>query len=101
MSELMSVELTRADLVALKETIELTPGFEGRVQAREAIRGVLRERRRPSLLQIDETVLAAVAQRIVPIDVPTASLRSKLDRALRSARASGSTASSNPQVVNA
>ena len=100
MSELMSVELTRADLVALRETIELTPGFEGRVQAREAIRGVLRERR-PTLLRIDETVLAAVAQRIVPIDVPTASLRSKLDRALRSARATGSTASSNPQVVNA
>jgi len=100
MSELMSVELTRADLVALRETIELTPGFEGRAQAREAIRGVLRERR-PSLLRIDEQVLAAVAQRIVPVDVPSASLRSKLDRALRSARASGSTASSNPQVVNA
>ena len=100
MSELMSVELTRADLVALRETIEWTPGFEGRVQAREAIRVVLRERR-PSLLHIDETVLAAVAQRIVPIDVPSASLRSKLDRALRSARASGSTAGSTPQVVNA
>jgi hypothetical protein len=100
MSELMSVELTRADLVALRETIELTPGFEGRVQAREAIRGVLRERR-PSLLRIDETVLAAVAQRIVPIDVPSASLRSKLDRALRSGRASRSTARSNPHVVNA
>lgn len=100
MSELMSVELTRADLVALRETLELTPGFEGRVQAREAIRGVLRERRR-SLLQIDETVLAAVAQRIVPIDVPTASLRSKLDRALRSGRAGGSTPKSHPHVVNA
>jgi hypothetical protein len=59
MSELMSVELTRSDLVALRETIELTPGFEGRVQAREAIRGVLRERR-PSLLRIDEAVLATV-----------------------------------------
>ncbi len=100
MSELMSVELTRADLVALRETIELTPGFEGRVQARDAIRGVLRERR-PSLLQIDETVLAAVAERIVPIDVPTASLRSKLDRALRSARAGGSTALPSPHVVGA
>jgi hypothetical protein len=100
MSELMSVELTRSDLVALRETIELTPGFEGRVQAREAIRGVLRERR-PSLLRIDEAVLAAVAQRIVPIDVPSASLRSKLDRALRSGRASRSTVTSSPHVVNA
>jgi hypothetical protein len=100
MSELMSVELTRADLVALRETIELTPGFEGRVQARDAIRGVLRERR-PSLLQIDKTVLAAVAERIVPVDVPSASLRSKLDRALRSGRASGSTARPSPHVVNA
>ena len=90
MSEVMSVELTRADLVALKETIELTPVFEGRTEAREAIREVLRERR-PSLLWIEESILEAVARRIVPIDVPTASLRSKLDRALRDEQARGST----------
>jgi hypothetical protein len=76
------VELTRADLVVLKETIELTPLFEGRTQARDAIREVLRERQ-PSLLRIEESILAAVARRIVPIDVSTAALRSKLNRALQ------------------
>ena len=85
MSEL-SVALTRSELVALKETIELTPVFEGRTEAREAIREVLRQPR-PSALQIDEAALASLAQRIVPIDVPTAALRSKLDRELKRAHA--------------
>ena len=87
MSGVMSVKLTRSDLVALKETIELTPLFEGRAEARTAIREVLRERQ-PSLLWIEETVLAAVARRIVPIDVPTATLRSKLNHALQYGRPS-------------
>ena len=82
MSGVMSVELTRTDLVALKETIELTPLFEGRTQARDAIREVLRARQ-PSLLCLEESILAALARRIVPIDVPTAALRSKLNRALQ------------------
>jgi hypothetical protein len=85
MSEL-SVALTRSELVALRETIELTPVFEGRTEAREAIREVLRKPR-PSALQIDEAALASLAQRIVPIDVPTATLRSKLDRELKRAQA--------------
>lgn len=87
MSGVMSVALTRSDLVALKETIELTPGFEGRTQARDAIREVL-SKRQPSLLWIEESILAAVARRIVPIDVPTATLRSKLNRALQYERPS-------------
>ena len=82
MSGVMSVELTRTELVALKETIELTPVFEGRSEARTAIREVLRERR-PAPLRIEESVLACLARRIVPIDVPTAALRSKLNRALQ------------------
>lgn len=78
----MSVELTRTELVALRETIELTPVFEGRTEARDAIQEVLRERQ-TSPLRIDESIVMALARRIVPIDVPTATLRSKLDRALK------------------
>jgi Arc/MetJ-type ribon-helix-helix transcriptional regulator len=84
-SELTSVALTRTELVALKEMIELTPVFEGRSEVRDAIREVLRERR-PSPLQVKEESLAAVAQRIVPIDVPTSLLRSKMDRELKRVR---------------
>lgn len=83
MSGVMSVEMTRTELYALKETIELTPVFEGRTEARDAIQEVLRGRQTQPL-QIDESIVAALARRIVPIDVPTATLRSKFDRALRS-----------------
>ena len=85
MSEVMSVTLTRTELVALKETIELTPVYEGRTEARDAIREVLRERR-PSPLRIEEAALASLAQRVIPVDVPTNLLRSKLDRELQRAR---------------
>ena len=88
---IMRVALTRTELVALQETIELTPVFEGRTEARDAIREVLREglreRRPPSPLRIEETTLAALTQRIVPIDVRTAVLRSKLNRELQQAQA--------------
>ena len=85
MSEVMSVILTRTELVALKETIELTPVFDGRTEVRDAIREVLRERR-PSPLRIEEAALASLAQRVIPVDVPTNLLRSKLDRELQRAR---------------
>lgn len=81
-SGVMSVELTRTELVALKETIELTPVFEGRTQARDAIREVLRKRR-PSPLSIEENIIATLARRIVPIDVPSAALRGKLNKAIQ------------------
>ena len=80
----VSVVLSRM-LVALKETIELTPVFEGRTEVRDAIREALRERR-PSPLQVKQETLAAVARRIVPIDVPTSVLRSKMDRELKRVR---------------
>ena len=87
MSGVMSLELTRTELVALRETIELTPLFEGRTQARDAIREVLRARQ-PSLLWIEQSILAALARRIVPVDVSTATLRSRLNRALQCERLS-------------
>ena len=85
MSEFASVALTRTELVALREMIDLTPVFEGRTEVRDAIREALRERR-PSPLQVNKETLAAVARRIVPIDVPTSVLRSKMDRELERVR---------------
>ena len=88
MSGSVSVALTRTELVALKEAIELTPFFEGRTEARDAIQAVLRESpSRRSPMRIDEATLASLTRRIVPIDVPTATLRSKLDRELKRAQA--------------
>jgi len=83
MSGVMSVELTRTELVALKEAIELSPVFDGRAQARDAIQDVLRERRsRPAPLCIEQSTLAALVRRIIPIDVPSAALRLKLNRTI-------------------
>jgi hypothetical protein len=83
MSEVMTVTLTRSELVALKETIEVTPRFEGRTIVRDAIQRVLRERRSgPLPLCVEESALASLARRIVPIDVPSATIKSKLRRAL-------------------
>ena len=80
----MSVELTRTELIALKEAIELSPVFEGRSQARDAIRDVLRERRsKPAPLCIEENTLAALVRRVIPIDVPSAALRFKLNRTIQ------------------
>jgi hypothetical protein len=89
MGDVVSVTLTRTELVALKETIELTPVFDGRTEARGAIQAVLRENPlRPPPLRIDEAALLNLTQRIVPIDVPTANLRSKLGRELKRAQTS-------------
>jgi hypothetical protein len=83
MGEVIGVELTRTELVTLKETIELAPVFEGRAEARDAIRAVLRESRRsPSRLSIDENAVAALARCVLPIDVPSSALQAKLKRAL-------------------
>jgi len=80
----MSVDLTRAELVSLKETLEVTPRFEGRVIVRDAVQAVLRERRsKPAPLLVDESALSELARRIVVIDLASATIRSKLDRALK------------------
>ena len=85
------MELTRTELVALRETIELTPLFNGRDEIRNAIVKLLAEHRsRPSPLCVEESSLAALARRIVPVDVPTATLRSKLDRACQHQRSRSS-----------
>ena len=86
MDGIMSLELTRTELVALKETIELSPGFEGRTEARNAIRLVLHQRQsKPAPLCLEETILGALVRRIIPIDVQSAALRFKLSRELKRA----------------
>lgn len=78
-----SVELTRAELVALKEKIDDTPRFEGRAIVRDAIQQVLRQRQtRPPALCVEESDLTELAQRIVVVDLVSATIRTKLNRAL-------------------
>ena len=64
MGPLVSVELTRGELVALKETIELTPLFKGRSSARDAIRAA-RSRPPSTPLSLDEETVTCLARNVV------------------------------------
>jgi hypothetical protein len=87
MGSLVEVELTRGELVALKETIELTPLFKGRSDARDAIRELLRSHRPLLPLSLDEeTVTCLVRNVVVPVDLMSANIHSKLNRAIERQR---------------
>lgn len=84
MSGTLQVRWTRAELVAVREAIEITPLFEGRADVRMTIRESLRANRRDVVL--DQTQAERLASHLVPIDMPTAIAKVKLLRAVRDAR---------------
>jgi hypothetical protein len=79
------VRWTRSELTAIREAIEVTPNFEGRLEVREILRAALRA---PRLREITfEYALAEkLGGRLVPIDGPTAMARAKLLLAVRGPR---------------
>ena len=79
------VAWTRAELLAIREALEVTPNFEGRLDAREVVRLALRA---PRLRDVtwERGLAERVANRIVPIDQPTALARAKLLLAVRGPR---------------
>ena len=89
---LVDVELTRGELVALKETIELTPLFKGRSNARDAIRALLRSRRPSTPLSLDEETVTCLARNVVvPVDLMSANIHLKLNRAIEQQRPTAAT----------
>jgi hypothetical protein len=79
----VSVELTRSDLVSLRETLDQTPLFEGRAELRDAINGELRRRGRPDPLRVQERFLSCLVHRIATVDPESVRLRGKIIRALQ------------------
>jgi hypothetical protein len=79
------VRWTRAELTAIREAIEVTPNFEGRLEAREILRDALRA---PRLREItfEYGLAEKLGGRLVPIDGPTAMARAKLLLAVRGPR---------------
>ena len=75
---------TRAELIALREAVEITPNFEGRQEAREILRLAVRAPRMTELA-LDAEIAEKLAGRIVPIDLATATARAKLLRAVHGA----------------
>jgi hypothetical protein len=76
------VNWNRSELTAIREALEVTPNFIGRLEAREVVRLALRSpRHRPT--EFERGLAEAVANRVVPIDQPTAMARAKLLMAVR------------------
>jgi hypothetical protein len=79
------VSWTRAELTAIREALEVTPNFDGRLDAREVVRLALRAPRIRDVT-FERSLAERLANRIVPIDQPTALARAKLLLAVRGPR---------------
>ena len=80
----LHVRWTRAELVAVREAIEITPLFEGRADVRTAVREALRANRRDVVL--DQVRAERLAAHLVPVDMQTAVAKVKLLRSIRDAQ---------------
>jgi hypothetical protein len=82
------VRWTRAELTAIREALEITPNFEGRLEARELLKNALRSPRHGDIT-LEQSLAERLGARIVPIDGPTAMARAKLLLAVRGPRKRG------------
>ncbi len=73
--------LSRAELTAVREAVELTPNFEGRVDVRDRLRGAVKAR--SGHIALEREVAERFARRLVAVDLPTALAKAKLFRALQ------------------
>ena len=79
------VQWTRAELLALREAIEVTPNFDGRQEVRDIFRLAVRAHRAGELT-FEREIAERLANRLVPVDLATATARAKLLRAVRGPR---------------
>jgi hypothetical protein len=76
------VSWTRPEVIALREAIEVTPNFEGRMDVREILRAALHAPRMRDVV-FERELAQRFANRLVPVDMPTAMARAKLLTVLR------------------
>ena len=76
------VTWNRAELTAIREAIEITPNFIGRLEAREVVRAALKSPRHKPV-EFERSLAESLANRIVPVDQPTAMARAKLAMAVK------------------
>jgi hypothetical protein len=82
------VKWTRAELLALREAIEVTPNFEGRQELRDFFRMAVRAHRL-GYLELEFDIAERLSTRLVPVDLATATARGKLLHAVRGPRKRG------------
>ena len=94
----MRVQWTRAELTAIREAIEITPNFEGRLEVRDILRDALRSRSlRPGDITFDYGLAERLSGRLVPIDAATAMARAKLLLAVRGPKKRSVAANARPK----
>ena len=92
------VRWTRAELLALREAIEVTPNFEGRQDVRDTFRHAVRAHRIGEV-ELDGELAERLGNRLVPVDLATATARAKLLRAVRGPRKRMVAQAQRPQPV--
>ena len=92
------VQWTRAELLALREAIEVTPNFEGRQDVRDTFRHAVRAHR-IGAVELEHDLAERLGNRLVPVDLATATARAKLLRAVRGPRKRTVTQVHRPQPV--
>lgn len=75
--------LSRAELTAMREAIELTPRFTGRLEVRDTLRRAMRVR--SGRISLEREVAERFARRLVAFDLPTALAKAKLLHAIQDA----------------
>jgi len=90
------VRWTRAELTAIREAIEVTPNFEGRLEAREILRAAFRSPRAGDIT-LEYSLAERLGSRLVPIDAPTAMARAKLLLAVRGPRKRSAATNARPR----
>ena len=75
--------LSRAELTAVREAVELTPHFRGRLEVRDTLRRAMRVR--SGKISLEREVAERFVRRLVAIDLPTALAKTKLLRAIQDA----------------
>lgn len=71
----------------MKEAVELTPHFAGRLEVRDTLRAALRPGRAPRAVTLDLEIAERFAARLVSLDLPTALAKVRLLNAIRNAPA--------------
>jgi hypothetical protein len=75
------IGLSRAELTAVREAVELTPNFEGRLDVRDTLRAAMKAR--SNGVALERAVAERFVKRLAAIDLPTALVKVKLLRAIR------------------
>jgi hypothetical protein len=77
------VRLSRTELNVMREAVDLTPNFEGRIVVRDTLRTAVRAR--SNGIALEREVAERFVGRLVAVDLPTLLVRTKLVFAIQDA----------------